>query len=384
MAEVTAAVITSSTAICLSIIPCIIKYPRKPKKQINESMEKIKQSKLKKANPGSLMYLILEDIGEYVHKQHKASKCFREYVQIKPKNIHTQMLIEDISITIAEFIQKTKKLRKKKSYTELVCLCYELVLENIMCHVQYEISDTDKIFKYANCTEGHATNIEHIRLVNQSITKTGLGINLHLIKNTKEDKARNFVIWSSSSDVFRDGDTIENQIRNPQNESLIQLSIMNRWDTNEHILETVKLTANNKDMCVFLIQNVDNRKQINAISTISNKHSSSYQANCKILVHEIYKNEHNFVIKVNSETLLIEQVIFYNDHVSELSSYITAGILNKNLHDVIHNKDSSPLNLVKSQIRRLADVMIQDTHYDLVMISVDSYIFMLCYMKYGK
>ena len=59
MAEVTAAIITSSTAVCLSIIPCIIKYPKKSKYSIQKSMEAINKQKLTSVKENQLLSLMV-------------------------------------------------------------------------------------------------------------------------------------------------------------------------------------------------------------------------------------------------------------------------------------------------------------------------------------
>lgn len=383
MAEVTAAIITSSTAVCLSIIPCIIKYPKKSKYSIQKSMEAINKQKLNSVKENQFLSLIIEDIGEYVKKGFTNTKSFAEYVENKPQNLQTMNLIEKLSTKIQEFIRKTKKHKKKNA--ELIGYCYEVLLDNIIYQIQYEIADHDLIYKYGNCIMENVMNIEHIKLVNESIIKTGLCINIHIIRNIKkQDTVQNLVIWSSSNEVLKHGESIENQIQNAKNDALIQLSIMNRWDTNEHSLETVNLIINMQNLCVFLIQTLDNKKQINVISSVVNKDTEMYQNNCKLLVHELYKNEHNFLMKVNSDSLIIEHVIFYNNHVSETASYITAGILNKNIHDVVNSDNLSSLYQSKILSKRLVDVIIKDMHFDLFSIAVGSYIFVLCYMKYIK
>lgn len=388
MAEITAAIITSSTAVCLAAIPCMMKIHKKEK--IHEQLDTIHTKAIHGLQSSDCMaYSILTDIGLYFKKfnfRHN-TLCFSEFVSGKPQNMCTCALICYVSTRIDEFLAYVSRPIYKRRNQKLVCFCYELLLKSIVSHIRHETSEDDVVYKYNNSTFEHIPNIEHMKLVNDSIQQAGILAHIHLVKNIQtRDSFQNQVLWSSSDDIFKHGKTIEEQIQSTKAESMIQLSILNRWDTNEHNLESIRVNIGNNPSSVFFVKALDNKKHINVIASILLRdYTDIWQKNCKLVVHALYKNEHNFLMKVNSATMVIDHVIFYNNHVSEASSHVTSGIIDQKIYDVISDHNNGPSTFFNTTTgQRTLGVRIRGIYYDLLSIVLGDMIYIFCYKNWQK
>tara|TARA_B110000483_G_scaffold35027_1_gene42771 strand:+ start:259 stop:726 length:468 start_codon:yes stop_codon:yes gene_type:complete len=147
MAEVTAAIITSSTAVFLAAIPCMMKIHQKTK--IHKELGAIYIKTINGLDPSeSTAFSILADVTQYFKQLdfRQDQLCFSEFVSGKPQNIHTSILIDYVSKRIDEFLLYASKSICRRRNTKLVCHCYELLLQTIVYYIQHETNENDFVY----------------------------------------------------------------------------------------------------------------------------------------------------------------------------------------------------------------------------------------------
>ena len=109
---------------------------------------------------------------------------------------------------------------------------------------------------------------------------------------------------------------------------LIQLSILNRWISNSHILEYVELTLNNKFVKIYLLDVIDDFDIKRTVSLFVDVEHHGDLAN---FIHCLYENEYSFIVKTENE--LIQSVVF-NGIIQERAAQLTCDCVNQPINNI--------------------------------------------------